>query len=53
MTKNTKTKKKKQKRQMSVFEKNGQIWSKNDCLSVVIFWEFAELAWGLRLYMGP
>ena len=31
--------------------KNGQIWSKNDYLSVVIFWEFAELARGLRLHL--
>ena len=35
------------------WQKNGQIWSKNDYLSVVIFWEFAELAWGLRLHLRP
>ena len=33
--------------------KNGQIWSKNRYLSVVIFWEFTELAWGLRLHLRP
>jgi hypothetical protein len=31
--------------------KNGQIWSKNSYLSVAIFWEFAELAQGLRLHL--
>ena len=33
--------------------KNGQIWSKNDYYSVAIFWEFAELAQGLRLHLRP
>ena len=34
------------------WQKNSQICSKNDYLSVAIFWEFAELAWDLRLHMS-